>query len=187
MGMPALVFGGHPLCRAGDERLASHGFADVPHVISVSSDLFGAGDPIPRKYTADGPNLSPRLTWHGTPATAQSLALIVEDPDAPTPNPFVHWLAYNIPGWVRGIPEGVPALEQMVQPVELLQGKNSTMKVGYTGCAPPKGDSPHHYHFQLFALDKVLDLSPGSGRSALLKAMKGHLIAKGELVGTYQR
>jgi hypothetical protein len=184
--MPALVFGGQPRCRAGEERLASHQF-DVPDTIAVSSDQFGSGDPIPLKHSADGQNISPALSWRGLPPDTQSIVLLAEDPDAPTPNPFVHWIAYNIPISAHGMPEAISHDEQMQQPIPMRQGKNSGMKIGYTGCAPPKGDTPHHYHFQFFALDRMLDLNPAAGRSALLKAMKGRVLAKGELVGTYQR
>lgn len=186
MGMPALLFGGHPACRAGDERLASR-ILSAPTTLSVASEMFGYGEEIQKKYTADGENISPALSWYGVPSAAKSLALLLEDPDAPTPNPFVHWIAFNIPAWVPGIPQAIPANEHLFQPVEMMQGKNSSLKIGYIGCAPPKGDSPHHYHFQLFALDRVLNLSPGAGRSALMNATKGHVLTMGELVGTYQR
>jgi Raf kinase inhibitor-like YbhB/YbcL family protein len=186
MGMPVMLFGGHPGCRAGNERLAWNGI-EAPATLSVSSEMFAEGDQIQKKYTADGQNVSPRLNWFGVPPTAKSLALLVEDPDAPTPNPYVHWIAYNLAAYVPGISEAIPPNDHIFQPLEMVQGKNSALKIGYTGCAPPKGDSPHHYHFQLFALDRMLDIGAGAGRSALLKAMKGHVLAKGEVVGTYQR
>jgi len=185
MGMPALIFGGHPLCRAGDERLAMRNIGQA-ELIQIKSDAFGSGESIPTQYTADGQNVSPPISWHRIAGGIESFALLVEDPDAPTPNPFVHWLAYNIPGWATGIPEAIAHDPQLEQP-HMLQGKNSARKIGYTGCAPPKGDSPHHYHFQLFALDRILGLEPGAGRSDLMKAMKGHVVAAGDLIGTYQR
>jgi len=186
MGMPAIMFGGHPMCRAGDERLAGRVF-EAEQTLGMMSDAFGSGEMMPTRFTADGSDMSPPLSWWNAPAGCRSYALIVEDPDAPTPNPFVHWLAYNIPPEVRKVPESIPVQEMLSDPVSMRQGKNSRMKIGYTGCAPPKGDSSHHYHFQLFALDRVLDLAAGAGRSALMKAMKGHVLSKGDLVGTYQR
>jgi hypothetical protein len=112
---------------------------------------------------------------------------MVEDPDAPTPKPFVHWLMYNIPPDLRGIAEDVRRENPAASASGALQGKNSNLKLGWTGMAPPKGDTPHHYHFQLFALDKPLDIGAGTGRSVLIDAMAGHVIGRGEVVGTYQR
>ena len=186
IGMPAILFGGKPGCRAGDERLAWNTI-EAPAILSVSSEMFDEGDRIQKRYTADGQNISPRVNWFGVPPSAKSLALLVEDPDAPTPNPYVHWIAYNMSPMVPGIGEAIPLNDHIFQPLEMLQGKNSALKIGYTGCAPPKGDLAHHYHFQLFALDRMLEIGAGAGRSAFLKAIKGHVIAKGELVGTYQR
>ncbi|MDB5293587.1 MAG: Phosphatidylethanolamine-binding protein [Phycisphaerales bacterium] len=186
LGMPKLVTGGVPSERAGDERLSYNEF-DVPETISVSSDAFGPGEPIPVKYTADGQNISPPLRWSGVPSDAKSLALIVEDPDAPTPNPFVHWIAFNIPSTLSQLREDVPKSPELQEDAPFLQGKNSAMKPGYMGPAPPKGDTPHHYHFQFYALDRTLDLPPGAGRGALLKAMRGNVLAKGRLIGTYER
>ncbi|MBV8781779.1 MAG: YbhB/YbcL family Raf kinase inhibitor-like protein, partial [Phycisphaerae bacterium] len=99
------------------------------------------------------------------------------------PNPFVHWLVWSIDPSRTELPEGVPATESNF----LMQGKNSGLKSGWTGMAPPKGDTPHHYVFQLFALNTGLQLEPGAGRSALVQALKGKVIGRGQLVGTYQR
>lgn len=188
-GMPALIFGGKPACRAGDERLARNQF-ELSHAGSFpfESAAFENGSPIPSRYSSgEGENISPPLRWSGVPEGTRSLALIVEDPDAPTPNPFVHWIMYNIPPNVSSIPEGIPHEEIAIVIPGAMQGKNSAMKLGWTGMAPPKGDLPHHYHFQLFALNSGVPLEAEAGRSALFKEMQDHILAVGELVGTYQR
>jgi hypothetical protein len=127
------------------------------------------------------------LAWSGVPAQAGSLALVVEDPDAPTPEPFLHWLVYNLGAQVRSIPENVAKVEVAREIGGATQGKNSSLKIGWTGMAPPKGDVPHRYFFQLFALDQKLALEPGVGRTALFDAMDRHVVARGKLIGTYQR
>lgn len=187
-GMPALIAGGRPGCRAGEERLAwfQPGMAASAELL-VRSDAFARMSAIPSKYSADEQQISPPLSWSTRPEGTKSLALVVEDPDAPTPHPFVHWLLYNIPADLRGLPEDVRHEEIAAAARGAMQGKNSTLKIGWAGMAPPKGDTPHHYHFQLFALDRTLDLAPGVGRTALFDAMAGHVVGRGNLVGTYQR
>lgn len=187
-GMPTMLTGGRPGCRAGDERLAwfKPGMSAGTELL-VRSDAFQSMSPIPSKYSADGEQISPPLSWSTPPEGAKSLVLVVEDPDAPTPNPFVHWLLYNIPPELRGLAEDVRHEEIAAAARGALQGKNSMLTIGWAGMAPPKGDTPHHYHFQLFALDRMLDLAPGAGRTNLFDAMAGHVMARGDLVGTYQR
>ena len=183
-GTPVLLTGGVPGSRAGDERLTSRQPEFSSEItISMTSPAFGPGDAIPMKYSADGQNISPPLKWSDVPVGTQSLVLMVEDPDAPLPNPFVHWLAYEIDAVRTELPEGVAATES----IYLRLGKNSGMKPGWAGMAPPKGDTPHRYFFQLFALSGRLDLDTGAGRSALVDAMQGKVIGKGLLIGTYQR
>ena len=187
-GMPALITGGVPGCRAGNERLAwFQPELQSARELLVRSDAFDNRSAMPKKYSADGAAISPPLSWSTIPEGTKSLALVVEDPDAPTPNPFVHWLLYNIPPDLRGLPEDVRYEEIAAAARGAMQGKNSTLKIGWTGMAPPKGDTPHHYHFQLFALDRVLDLAPSAGRTALFEAMASHVIGRGDLVGTFQR
>lgn len=187
-GMPTLLTGGQPPVRAGSERLAwARPELTCEMELFVRSDAFENRGALPAKYSADGQDVSPPLSWSAVPSGTQSLALIVEDPDAPTPNPFVHWLLYNIPADLRGLPEDVRHENPASAAKGAFQGNNSNLKVGWTGMAPPQGDTPHHYHFQLFALDKRLDLEAGAGRSALVEAMAGHVIGRGEVVGTYQR
>jgi hypothetical protein len=187
-GMPSLLIGGQPGYRAGNEKLAWFKPALAgPSTVIVESEGFGNMASIPTKYSADHGSISPPLRWSNVPAETQSLALVVEDPDAPTPNPFVHWLLYNIAADIRSIPENVGHERTLAILGGAQQGKNSGLKIGWTGMAPPLGDIPHHYHFQLFALSAHLPLDPGAGRSALLEAMAGHVVGRGEIVGTYQR
>ena len=124
----------------------------------------------------------------GPRSKARSLtSLIMEDPDAKPITPFVHWLAWNIPGNYRHLPEGLQEQEQLTDPPGVRQGRTSRGTVGYLGPRPPVGDPPHHYHFQIFALDTVLSVAPGAERDELLSAMSGHVLAAGEVVGTYRQ
>jgi Raf kinase inhibitor-like YbhB/YbcL family protein len=153
--------------------------------LMVESEGIVQQKPIPTKYSAYGNGISPPLKWSDVPPGTKSLALILEDPDAPRAEPFVHWLMYNIPPDTRSLPEGIPTDERLKQPPGALQGKNSRDAIGYFGPRPPQGDQPHHYHFQVFALDTQLDLPPGADRDALVKAMSGHVLSKGDLIGIY--
>ena len=113
--------------------------------------------------------------------------MIVDDPDAPTAQPWVHWVIYKIAPEVEGLAEGIPADAELSSPAGALQGKNTAGEIGYHGPMPPPGHGVHHYHFKLYALDKQLDLKAGANKQELLAAMEGHILAEGELVGTYQR
>jgi Raf kinase inhibitor-like YbhB/YbcL family protein len=155
--------------------------------LTVHSTAFASGQPIPRRHSGDGEDLSPPLSWSGVPASARELALIVDDPDAPTPEPWVHWVIYKIPVTTEGLAEGVPPVPHAGSPPTALQGKNSWGSVGYRGPAPPKGHGVHRYFFKLYALDKTLDVPEGLDKPSLLKAMKGHIVAEGELMGTFER
>jgi Raf kinase inhibitor-like YbhB/YbcL family protein len=183
-GTPALLTGGVPGARAGDQLLAFNqpNFA-VRNSIELKSREFLADQEIPTRFSVDGQNLSPPVSWSNVPEEAKSLVLLVEDPDAPLPNPFVHWLAFNVAPHITSLPEAISPQENSL----MHQGKNSNLKIGWAGMAPPKGDTPHHYHFQMFALDEPLALKDGVGRSALLAAMNGHVLAKGRIIGTFQR
>src|SRR5256885_14226934 len=125
----------------------------APATIEVRSGAFAPRRKIPGRFTAYGEGISPPLSWRGVPAGTRSQVLIVEDPDAPTPEPFVHWLMYNIPPETRSLPEGIPPKPRLDDPRGAVQGVNSRGSIGYFGPAPPRGDPPHHYHFQIFALD----------------------------------
>jgi Raf kinase inhibitor-like YbhB/YbcL family protein len=156
-------------------------------MISIRSSAFSDRHSIPRRHTGDGEDLSPTLSWSNLPAGTQELALIVDDPDAPRAEPWVHWVIYKIPADVVELAEGVPPTDHPDVPAGAVQGKNTWGTVGYRGPAPPKGHGVHHYHFKLYALDAPLDLKSGLDKHALMIAMSGHILGYGELVGTYQR
>jgi len=156
--------------------------------IILQSAAFKQNHQIPRKHTGDGDDASPPLAWSGVPAEAKELALVVDDPDAPTPEPWVHWVLYNVPATTTNLPEKIPPALRVSAPAGALQGKNSWPKgIGFRGPAPPKGHGLHHYHFKIYALDAPVKLEPGADKSTLLAAISDHVIAEGELVGTYQR
>ncbi|HEX2909765.1 MAG TPA: YbhB/YbcL family Raf kinase inhibitor-like protein [Chloroflexia bacterium] len=151
-------------------------------ILSLTSPAFSHGQPIPVRYSCQGQDLSPEFNWGDPPEGTLSLALIVDDPDAPNGN-WVHWVLYNLPGQCRGLPEGVPAVPQ--GPDGSQQGKNSWQKWGYGGPCPPAGT--HRYFFKLYALDTTLSLKQGVTKEQLLKAMQGHVLAHVELMGTYHK
>lgn len=155
--------------------------------ISLTSPAFKPESSIPPEHTADGQDRSPPLEWSGVPDGARELAIVCEDPDAPSKTPWVHWVVYGVPAETASLGAGV---EPVAKPAALqsgVQGQNSWNSVGYRGPAPPKGDSAHHYHFTLYALDQPLGLGPEADKQTLMRAMDGHVLAKGELVGTYSR
>jgi Raf kinase inhibitor-like YbhB/YbcL family protein len=153
--------------------------------LAISSPAFTAGQSIPTPYSSYGERFSPALAWTGTPQGTKSLAVIMEDPDAAQPKPFVHWLLYNLPVTTTRLHESMPGDPRLVEPGGALQGRNSRGQIGYMGPKPPHGDPAHHYHFEVFALDTMLSVEPGLDREALLKAMTGHVLASGEVVGTF--
>ncbi|MCE5278411.1 MAG: YbhB/YbcL family Raf kinase inhibitor-like protein [Planctomycetaceae bacterium] len=155
--------------------------------IAFKSTAFENGQAIPEKYSQDGQNVSPPLEWQALPEGTKELALIVDDPDAPTPQPWVHWVMYKIPAGVKYLPEGVKPADKPPEPHGAVQGVNTSDNAGYDGPRPPKGHGVHHYHFKLYALDRALDLPPRQTKDQLLAAMKGHILDQGELVGTYER
>lgn len=162
---------------------------DVPMSIQLTSTAFNNGERIPARHTADGEDLSPPLAWSRAPEGTRQWALICDDPDAPTREPWVHWVIYAIPADTRQLPEGVPNREELDSPPGARQGRNSWSSgttIGYRGPDPPSGHGVHHYHFRLYALDAELDLPPGLTKNELLKAIQGHVLAAGELVGTYE-
>lgn len=160
---------------------------DTAMTLTVTSPAFAAGATIPKRFTGDGEDFSPMLSWSGVPDRAKELALIMDDPDAPTPEPWVHWVIYKLPVSLAGLPENVAKSASLAAPTGAMQGRNSFNKVGYGGPAPPKGHGVHHYHFKLYALDAALNGHPGVTKPQLLTAMQGHIVAQGELMGTYER
>ncbi|HXG23454.1 MAG TPA: YbhB/YbcL family Raf kinase inhibitor-like protein [Chthonomonadales bacterium] len=151
--------------------------------IQLTSSAFTEGATIPTNYTCDGADVSPPLSWTGVPVEAKSLALICDDPDAPA-GTWVHWVVYGIPATVTNLPEGVPQSETL--PDGTKQGINDFRRIGYGGPCPPPGN-PHRYYFKLYALDFVPTLAPRATKSDLVGAMKGHILAEGQLMGRYQR
>jgi len=151
--------------------------------IELSSPAFSHGDFIPAKHTCDGQDVSPELNWSGVPEGTRSLALICDDPDAPV-GTWVHWVLFNIPPDLKGLPEAVPALERVLDTA--VHGVNDFGRLGYGGPCPPRG-SAHRYFFRLYALDTKLDLPPGASKRQVLAAAEGHVLAQGELMGRYQR
>jgi Raf kinase inhibitor-like YbhB/YbcL family protein len=160
----------------------------------LSSNAFEQGESIPQRHTAEGENVSPQLAWSGLPAGTKELALICDDPDAPSrknpaPQPWVHWVLYNLPGDLTELPEGLPREATLASPAGAKQGTNSwpSDNIGYLGPEPPKGSGPHRYYFKLYALDTQIDLAPDKAtKDALVAAMKGHILAEAELMGTYE-
>ena len=157
--------------------------------IEVTSTAFANHQAIPKKYTGEGADVSPPLAWSNLPAGTAELALICDDPDAPTPEPWVHWVIYKIPAAEKNLPEGVARTAQLSLPAGALQGKNSwpSENIGYRGPMPPPGHGTHHYHFTLYALAAKLDVRPGLDKKALLAKIAGNVLAEGRLTGTYER
>jgi len=144
--------------------------------MSLTSPSFDAGQPIPSKFSCHGEDISPELAWDTPPEGTQSLALIMDDPDAPV-GTWVHWVVFNISPTTTRLDEGAVNFST--------DGNNSWKRGGYGGPCPPSGT--HRYFFKLYALDTQLDLSPGADKSALEKAMDGHILALGELMGTFTK
>ncbi|WAM26906.1 YbhB/YbcL family Raf kinase inhibitor-like protein [Myxococcus sp. NMCA1] len=158
----------------------------MPKPLVLTSPRFKDGDLIPIAYTGEGEDISPPLQWTGIPAGTKSLALIVEDPDAPDPrNPqmtFSHWVVYNIPPSAQGLPEGATP---DVLPEGARQGQNDFRRQNYGGPMPPVG--MHRYYFRLFALDTVLPDLGRASRTQLREAMEGHIVGQAELIGLYTK
>jgi hypothetical protein len=151
--------------------------------LELKANAFGHGGEIPKRYTCSGADVSPALNWSGVSPAAHSLALIVDDPDAPR-GTWTHWILWNMPAHLTSLPEGVPAVESLENGAR--QGKNDFGRIGYGGPCPPPG-RPHRYFFKLFALDIALDLQPGCGRKELDRAMKGHILSQAEWMGRFRR
>ncbi len=152
--------------------------------IKLFSSAFKEGEFIPSKYTCEGSNVSPQIHWNEVPKNVKSFALIVDDPDAPGGD-FVHWIIYNIPGNVKELHEDITPSRNI--PEEVMLGTNSFGRIGYGGPCPPSG-KPHRYFFKLYALDTILHhVESGVTKQQLLKAMEGHIIAEGHLMGKYKR
>lgn len=154
--------------------------------LTVSSSVFEAGKPIPKKhaYKGEGENVSPALSWSGAPAGTKSFAVICDDPDAPSPkkpreNPWVHWVVHNIPADRTSLAEGEAGGGTV--------GKNDFKETTWGGPMPPPGSGTHRYFFKVYALDTTLDLPADATKEQLEKAMEGHVLAQGQVFGTYVR
>jgi Raf kinase inhibitor-like YbhB/YbcL family protein len=167
--------------------LRRHGRADIAQgqtlrSIAVETSSFTGGGDIPVQFTCDGAGLSPEIHWPSATPGTKSLALVMDDRDAPLG--FVHWIVYDIPAEVHKLAEGVSS--QAGLPQGAVEGINSGGTAGYTGPCPP-GTKPHHYIFRLYALDVPLDLPPGRNKEQLAEAVKDHVLAEGRLTGVYAR
>jgi Raf kinase inhibitor-like YbhB/YbcL family protein len=151
--------------------------------LQLSSSAFGDGESIPKRFTCQGEDLSPPLAWTNVPDGTNSLALIMDDPDAPA-GTWVHWVIYDLPASSAGLPEGVSA--DPVTPEGVRQGINDFRRVGYGGPCPPAG-APHRYFFKLYSLDVELGPIDDATKDDLQAAMQGHVLAEGQLMGVYER
>ena len=151
--------------------------------IAISSSAFADSASIPEQYTCKGKNISPPLNWSGVPFEAKSVALIMDDPDAPV-GTWVHWVLYDLSPSTNSLPEDVPTSQSI--PGGAKQGVNDFKHLGYGGPCPPAG-KPHRYFIKLYALDKMLDLKPGATKKDVERAMEKHIISQGQLIGIYKR
>ena len=149
----------------------------------ISSTAFPDGGMIPKKFTCDGADVSPPLSWTPAPAGTQSFALIMDDPDAPA-GTWVHWVIYNLPADTSELPEGVEKQKQLAS--RAIQGRNDFRRIGYGGPCPPPG-KPHRYSFKLYALDTELNLKTEATKPELERALKSHILGETELMGRYGR
>ena len=159
----------------------------MPNDLRFTSAPFDPSDSIPRKYTCEGDDVSPALEWTGVPDGTESLALLVDDPDAPGQT-FTHWVLFNLPADTTHLPQAVDiGAEFAGEQPEPQEGTNDFGDVGYGGPCPPPGDGPHRYFVRLYALDTTLDLDRGASRAEVADALRGHVLTRTDRVGTYER
>jgi Raf kinase inhibitor-like YbhB/YbcL family protein len=181
-GIVALLLGCLAACSRPDTDVVSKE-RSTPVTIKIRSAGFAEGQAIPSKYTCDGEDMSPPLSWDSSPNGTKSLALICDDPDAPS-GTWVHWVIYDLSATLTELPEAVPAKEEALSGAK--QGRNDFGRIGYGGPCPPAG-SAHRYYFKLYALDGALNLKAGATKADVENAMKGHIVGQGQLMGTYKR
>jgi Raf kinase inhibitor-like YbhB/YbcL family protein len=169
--------------RAGQETTTE---AQPAEQFSIATPAWENGEAIPTEHTCDGENTSPPLEIGTPPEGAQSLALVMDDPDAPNP-PFVHWLLWDVPADASEIPAGIPAGETVEELDGAVQGANGTGELGYVGPCPPEGDPQHTYLFELYALEEPLGLDPGATHDEVLAAVFPRALARARYVGQYER
>lgn len=167
----------------GSGCISGGGSVNAPKTLEIGS-VFHEGGYIPVEFTCDGEDINPPIFIGHIDPKVKSLVIIVDDPDAPG-GTFTHWIAWNIPP-LGEIPKGVPKEGVVEAPIRMVQGRNDFGRIGYGGPCPPRG-KPHHYHFRVYALDTELDLPAGASRKELERAMEGHVLQWGELVGLYER
>jgi hypothetical protein len=152
-------------------------------MFQLKSNAFQAEGSIPSRFTCEGENISPELSWSGAPEGTKTFALILHDPDAPHSGGYTHWVLFNLPATLNQVPENVPQASQF--PGGGIQGRNDAGKSGYTGPCPPSGS--HRYYFHFYAVDRQLDLGANTTKAELEKALKGHVLAQTELMGRYKK
>lgn len=169
-------------------NLTVFNISDLPDIketkmeITIESRDFKEGEPIPSKFTCEGSNISPQLSWTCETEGVKTYVLIVEDPDSPSGN-FTHWIVYNIPSRVNSLMQNSTPTKNV--PDEILMGTNDFGRIGYGGPCPPSGI--HRYFFRMYGLNTAVHLDSGATKREVLKKMEGHIIARGELMGTYQK
>jgi len=151
--------------------------------LQLTSSAFENGQPIPKRHTGDGEDVSPSLVWSDPPKETKAFALICDDPDAPR-GTWVHWVMFNLPAHARELAEAVPISATLTTGAK--QGTNDFGNLGYGGPAPPRG-KPHRYFFKLYALDRTLDLAAGATKDQILAACQGHILTEAQLMGKHQR
>lgn len=151
--------------------------------IKIKSAAFEEGGMIPKKYTCDGRDVSPPLSWTSVPEGTKSFALICDDPDAPTRGTWIHWVIFNMPAEIRELPDNIPPQKTLTDGAK--QGINDFRKIGYGGPCPPSGT--HRYYFYLYALDTKINLEGGATKEQLMRTMEGHILGEGKLMGKYKR
>jgi Raf kinase inhibitor-like YbhB/YbcL family protein len=170
-------------CRADSPPPARIEKGALKMALTLTSTAFADGAAIPKKYSCEGEDLSPPLAWTGVPAGTRSLALLLDDPDAPM-GTWTHWVLWALPPSATGLPEGVPKDSTLAGGIR--QGKNSWPRTGYNGPCPPPG-KPHRYYFKLYALDTDPTLTDNTNKGTLESAIKDHILAQAQLLGTYSR
>jgi len=171
-------------CAGPSPALPPEGSGANPGNMTIQVDSLAPGSTLPVEYTCAGAGISPEISWTGVPAGTQSLVLILHDPDAPLAGGFTHWLVYSIPPESSGIPGNVSPAREL--PGGGLQGQNGRGGAGYVPPCPPAGGSPHHYVFQVYALDTTIDTT-NPNRSAILADIQGHTIGEGQVVLMFGR
>lgn len=163
-----------------------YGSGETDDDFTVTSSVVAEGEELPETYTADGEDISPPLSLQGLPGGTESLAVVLDDPDAPS-GVFVHWLLWNVPGDTTAISEGVPRNETVDELDGARQGTNDFGEIGYFGPAPPADDDAHTYRFTVYAVDSMLELEAGAERDALEEALDGSTLGSARLTSTYER